>query len=128
MTGPYLLAAKAAIVLAILAIPTCAGYRMGKANGIDSQQPKIVALTKSNDILKAGLANAGLALREVSAKAHQEAAKAKQQQAQGAIAVTEAKQAAKDSKARVSKLEETLRRERSTCTEAEVKICGVQLR
>lgn len=126
--GPYLLGAKIALVLAILAVPTCAVYKAGDKHGIKSQQPKIEALTKANGILTTGLSNAGIALREVSAKAREEAAKAKEQQAAGAVAVTEAKQATQDMRGRVSKLERDLKRERSTCSEAEARVCGIPLR
>lgn len=128
MTGPYLLLAKIGLLLAILAVPTCIGYKAGDKHGVKSQQPKIEALTKANDILKSGLANAGVALRDISARTKEEAAKAKLQQAQGAEAVAQAKQEKQASERRVSALRDELNRERSTCTEAEVKICGLPLR
>lgn len=123
-----MLLAKIGLVLAILAVPACVGYRMGDKHGIASQQPKIEALGKANGILTTGLARAGAALRDISARTREEAAKAKQQQAQGAIAITEARQAKQASKTRIAALQRALKLERSTCTQAEAKVCGIPLR
>lgn len=124
----YLSAIIGVVMVALLISVFAYGRSTGrKAQAVDDKV-QLDKMTQAYDIARTGLANAGVALREVSAKAHEEAAKAKQQQAQGIVAVTEAKQAAQDMKGRVSKLEHDLHRERTTCSEGEAKICGLELR
>lgn len=125
---PYLNAIIGVVLVALLISVFAYGRSTGRKAQSADDKVQLDKMTEAYDIARAGLANAGVALREVSAKAHEEAAKAKQQQAQGAVAVTEAKQATQDMRGRVSKLEHDLKHERSTCTEAEARICGIELR
>lgn len=125
---PYLNGIIGLVLVAVLLSVFAWGRGTGRKAQAKDDAVKIAAITKAYDIARAGLANAGIALREVSAKTHEEAAKAKQQQAQGAVAVAEAKAVTQGMRGRVSTLERDLRRERSTCTEAEMQICGVPLK
>lgn len=124
----YLNAIIGVVAVALLITVFAYGRSTGRKAQAADDKVQLDKMTEAYDIARTGLANAGVALREVSAKAHEEAAKAKEQQAQGVVAVEQAKAATKDMRGRVSKLERDLKHERSTCTEGEAKICGLELR
>lgn len=125
---PYLAYIGAGVLLAAF----LAVFLWGRGTGRDAQakddQERIDASLSAYEIAHTGLLNAGAALREVSAKTALEAAKAREEQAKGAELAADAKAAALASKDRVKTLEEQLKAERATCTESEMRICGVQLR
>lgn len=126
--NPYKIGAYLLAVTVLLAAVFGAGHNSGRKAEAKSHAPAHAKLKDAYDKAHTGLLNAGAALREVAAKAQQDAARAAQKQAQGAQAVAEAKEAQRATQGRVAALERQLKAERSTCTEAEMRICGVPLR
>ena len=116
--------AAAGIILALL----LAGFGIGWAAQKRSHAPAHAKLERAYELAHTGLLNAGAALRQVSAKAREEAAMAKEQQAAGAEQAAQARADAVTMRDKARRLEDQLREERSTCTEAEAKICGIPLR
>lgn len=116
--------AAAGIVLALL----LAGFGIGWAAQKRAHAPDHAKLAKAYELAHTGLLNAGAALRQVSAMAREDAARAREQQAAGAEQASQARADALTMRYKADKLEAQLRAERSTCSEAEVKVCGIPLR
>jgi len=126
--NPYRIGAYLLAVFVLLAAVFGAGHNSGRKAEAKAHAPAHAKLLEAYNRAHTGLLNAGAALRDVSAKTQQEAAKAAQQQAKGEQAVAQAKEAQRASQGRVAALERQLKAEKSTCTEAEMRICGVPLR
>lgn len=118
-----------AVAIAMLFVAGTAGvgYMSGKRVGVASQLPLIEAAYKEAATHRVQSDVCGSQLRELNAFAAEERTKASERQRIAATAVAEAEKHARTAQQRVSALERTLRAERSTCTEANARICGVPL-
>ena len=126
--NPYKLGAVALAVALLLGLI----YSAGRKGGIEAERkthaPAHAKLEAAYKEAHTGLLQAGVALRELSARAREDAARAAQQQAQGQAQASQAKAETQAMRNRVQTLDRQLQAERSGCREAEAQICGVPLR
>lgn len=127
LPNPYTLGAGLLVLLLIVVAIGGVGRRMGVKAEAKRVGPVIEKLIAANKSLEVRNMEIEAAVREANAKVAEEAARAAQHQARGAQAVAEAKEAQRASKGRVAALNRALERERSTCSEAEIQMCGVRL-
>ena len=126
--NPYIAGAAGLVLLVLLGVSFGYGRKAGIKAQAKADAPVIEQLLAANNSLDAQVRESAVALKQVSAYAEMERARAAQQTIAGAQEVAAARDDAKAAQARLAALERNLQRERSTCPAGEARICGVPLR